>query len=319
MSTTGQQPAAIELRIDAAHEAVDWIHMVAAAAGYSGEVRVIHRADEVWPITLVLYLPDDERARGLLQRMSQDLDGMRRAGLASGHQVVVGVITKIIGSISNADRIGRFLVTADTDAAVPPSGGILLRLPQRLAFGSGLHPATQLSLSLIERLVVPGSQTLDLGCGSGILSIAMAKLGAQVLALDNDAAAVAAALENVRVNEVESQVVVAQGSLGHGAELGHWLGWDVPTGGTAVAPDGKFDLLVANILARMHLELASDYRRALRGNPCRPGLLITAGFTVDREDDVDLALQRVGFEPHDREAHNEWVALAHRLSPRETG
>ncbi len=202
---------------------------------------------------------------------------------------------------------------------VPPCAGILLRLPHRLAFGSGLHPATQLSLSLIERLVVPGVKALDLGCGSGILSIAMAKLGAHVLALDNDAGAVVAALENVRENAVESQVVVAQGSLGHGAELGHWLGWDVPTGGTAITPDGTFDLLVANILARMHLELASDYRRALRRNRDRPGLLITAGFTVDREDDVNLALQRAGFEPHDREAHNEWVALAHRLVSRETG
>jgi ribosomal protein L11 methyltransferase len=74
-----------------------------------------------------------------------------------------------------------------------------------------------------------------------------------------------------------------------------------------------FDLIATNILARVHIALADDYRRALRRTDARTGLLITAGFTSDRENEVSSALTEAGFEAVDCERFNEWVALAHRL------
>src|ERR1700712_5240509 len=92
-----------------------------------------------------------------------------------------------------------------------------------LCFGTGLHPTTQLCVGFIEQYVTPGMPVLDLGCGSGILAIAAARLGATVLALDTDTIAVTATREKVERNDVAGQVSVAEGSLGDGANLDHWL------------------------------------------------------------------------------------------------
>jgi ribosomal protein L11 methyltransferase len=74
-----------------------------------------------------------------------------------------------------------------------------------------------------------------------------------------------------------------------------------------------FDLIVTNILARVHIALADDLQRALRRTDDHKGLLITSGFTADYEDEVAMALTEAGLEAVDCERLNEWVALAHRL------
>src|SRR5437868_6610119 len=79
----------------------------------------------------------------------------------------------------------------------PQPGDIVLRLDPGMAFGTGLHPTTQLCIGFIEQYVKPDMPVLDLGCGSGVLAIAAARLGATVLALDTDPIAVTATRENV--------------------------------------------------------------------------------------------------------------------------
>ena len=75
----------------------------------------------------------------------------------------------------------------------------------------------------------------------------------------------------------------------------------------------SFDLIVANILARVHIALASDLHQALRRSDTHQGILITSGFTTAHEDEVNTALVEAGFVAVDCEHFNEWVALAHRL------
>ena len=206
-------------------------------------------------------------------------------------------------------RIGQRFVVLATDAVYQPCPDeILLRLKPSLAFGSGLHPATMLSVRLLERYVTPGMKALDLGCGSGILSVAIAKLGAQVLALDNDAIAVQATQATIQDNQVEAQVTVQCGSLGDGSSLGHWMSGTL-TQEVSTVQASDLDLIVANILGRIHITLAADYRNALRPN----GLLITAGFTTDQELEVVAALQTVGFEALKYKRSGDWIAIAHRL------
>jgi ribosomal protein L11 methyltransferase len=81
----------------------------------------------------------------------------------------------------------------------------------------------------------------------------------------------------------------------------------------AVKAIAEFDLIMANILARVHVALANDYRRALRQTHAQGGRLITAGFTTDHEAEVTAALIAAGFTIIDSEHCNEWVALAYQL------
>jgi len=212
-------------------------------------------------------------------------------------------------------RIGqRFVVlTPDAPYQSTPAHDVTIRLKKTRCFGSGLHPTTIVSLKLLERYIVPNMNVLDLGSGSGILSIAIAKLGASVLALDNDRVAVEATTDAVRLNGVERQVTVKVGSLGGGSNLGHWMGGNTIDNVPSINATTSFDLIVANILARVHIALAPDLRRALRRTDPQVGILITAGFTTTQEDEVSTALAEAGFVAVDCERCNEWVALAHRL------
>jgi ribosomal protein L11 methyltransferase len=168
---------------------------------------------------------------------------------------------------------------------------------------------------------------LDLGCGSGILAITAARLGATVLALDTDAIAVTATRENVDRNDVAGQVSVAEGSLGSGAALDHWLGWKTeipesrtknheapiqdrfsvgyPLGGSQFL---GFDLIVANIIARVLSALAADMAGALTSD----GTLIASGIIADREHEVVAAFTAAGLVPLERRQEGDWVALVYR-------
>ncbi len=115
--------------------------------------------------------------------------------------------------------------------------------------------------------------------------------------------------ESPRLNAVQQQVTVMQGSLGTGARLGHWMGWMALGEVQPIQGQAAFDLIVANILARVHIALTHDYRRALMRPGEHTGILITAGYTAERT----AALAEAGFELIDRQQAEEWVALAHRL------
>jgi ribosomal protein L11 methyltransferase len=243
------------------------------------------------------------------------LSSLHRVGLASDPEMAVVEVKPEQVTPFRPYHIGQRFVLIASDAPDPPLSNdeIRLKFGTSLAFGSGFHPATSLCLQLLERHVLPSMQALDLGAGTGILSVAMAKLGAEVLALDNDPIAVQTAQTAIQLNGVASQVTVQQGSLGQGSDLGHWMGNDLSGTVSKIQPTAAFDLIVANILARVHVALARDYQLALRRTPSSTGLLITGGFTTDQEEDVNVALNEAGFVAIDCQRSNEWVALAHQL------
>ncbi|MGH2620206.1 MAG: 50S ribosomal protein L11 methyltransferase [Anaerolineales bacterium] len=110
--------------------------------------------------------------------------------------------------------IGRRLMVIPNWSAPDPGGRLVVRLEPGMAFGTGAHPTTRHCLEFIERDLRPGDAVLDLGCGSGVLAIAAARLGAgRVLALDTDPQAVELARLNVQRNAVDGQVKVALGSF----------------------------------------------------------------------------------------------------------
>ncbi len=319
----------IELSLDTTHEAVDWVCTLLAETIDIANVHITeftepnqphlarqNVAQPHWTFTIRLYLPYNSHSRSRVDKIVNLLLPLHRTGLAT--EIQTTVVEEKPTDITDkplVHRIGnRFVVlTPDAPYQSKTADDITLRLKTTLSFGSGLHPATILSLQLIERHIVPKMNALDLGSGSGILSVAMAKLGVTVLALDNDSIAVEATQDAVRRNGVEQQVTVMEGSLGYGSNLGHWMGGDTLNNVPKIEPIQAFDLIVANIQARVHIALANDFQRALRQTPLQSGLLITAGFTVDQEDNVIAALTEAGFQVVDSERLDEWVGLTHRL------
>jgi len=191
-------------------------------------------------------------------------------------------------------RIGRRIIIRPTwrrHRAEP--GDVVLELDPGMAFGTGLHPTTRLCLAALEGSAdagrVEGATVLDVGCGSGILTIAAAKLGAaRVLAVDTDPLAVEATEANARRNGAATLVAARRGSL--------------PTG------DGPFDIVLANLIASLLVELAQSLRDELRP----VGTLLASGIFVDREGDVRDAFAAAGLDVLERTTEGDWVALEAR-------
>jgi ribosomal protein L11 methyltransferase len=310
----------IELSLDTTNEAVDWVCTLLAKAIAAQDLHISEYQEShgKWKFTIQMFLAEDARIHQRIDEIERILTPLHRTGMTSELQTFV-VDQKpnhleIERNLANSliRHIGdRFVIlSADSDYQASNSQEIILRLQNSLAFGSGLHPATILSLRLLERYVSSELHALDLGSGSGILSVAMAKLGAKVLAIDNDRIAVAATQDAVDRNQVNQQVSVSEASLGSASQLGHWMGGDSIEPVPAIIANEQFDLIVANIFARVHISLAAEFYQALRSTASHSGILITAGYTSDRSEDLTSAMSGIGFTLCDRLQMDEWIALA---------
>ncbi|MBG0789936.1 MAG: 50S ribosomal protein L11 methyltransferase [Desulfovibrionaceae bacterium] len=163
----------------------------------------------------------------------------------------------------------------------------------KMAFGTGHHPTTSLCLATIGSLsesgvIEPGRTFLDLGTGSGILGIGLAKLGLKGVCLDNDPLAIPCAVENAVANNVADSLELAVGTI-------ESLGKDV-----------RFDLVVANILSGPLIEMAPDILAHLAPG----GSLILSGILADKQSDaVASAYARLGLSAPHRYVEGEWICL----------
>lgn len=189
-------------------------------------------------------------------------------------------------------QFGQRLWVCPTNTAPPDPDAINLLLDPGLAFGTGTHPTTALCLEALAMIAVSGKRVLDYGCGSGILGIAAALLGAAgVQAIDIDHQALLATRENAQRNAVADRV-----ETGLPAEL---------------SPDQHYDVLLANILSGPLIALAPDLARRVTGN----GSLILSGILANQADEVIRHYESwFHFEP--RRQRQEWVCLlGHKIQP----
>ncbi|WP_031513247.1 50S ribosomal protein L11 methyltransferase [Desulfofalx alkaliphila] len=180
----------------------------------------------------------------------------------------------------------RFLVKPSWEEVEDGHKRIVLDLDPGMAFGCGSHATTAMCLEYLEDLIVGGEEVCDVGTGSGILAIAAAKAGASsVLAVDLDEVAVEVAKKNVQLNGVAAQVQVKRGNL-------------------LEVYRQRADLIIANIVADVIIQLAPDAYQALKGG----GHFIASGIIKDRAGEVQSVLQQTGFKVQAISNKGEWVA-----------
>ena len=252
--------------------------------------------DPARPAVVRAYLPllDQDAADRGVDEVTRALGHLQAFGL----RPIGELRTRVVAEADWADawkthfpvlRVGRRIVIQPTwREHRPDPGDVVLALDPGMAFGTGLHPTTRLCLAALES-VAEGrrlGRVLDLGCGSGILSVAAARLGAsEVLGVDLDPIAIEATLANAARNGVEGLVRARVGS--------------VPTG------EGPFDVVAANLIATLLVELGSSIVAEL----APAGTVVASGIFDDREVEVRDAFGSLGLEVTGRSTEDDWVAL----------
>ena len=181
-----------------------------------------------------------------------------------------------------------------------PEGRCPLYLNPGLTFGTGSHASTQLCLEGVEEHTVPGQPVIDLGCGSGILSIAALCLGASTaVAVDIDPKAVDVAYENAALNNIDrSRYTVRAGNVIADTALANELS------------SQKYQLVLANIVADVIIPLSARVPAML----AEDGIFLCSGIIDSRAHEVEAALKRNGLTVTRKRERNGWVALEAKLS-----
>ena len=185
-----------------------------------------------------------------------------------------------------------------TEKADVNDNDIVINIDPGTAFGTGSHETTKLCISALKQYISKDKDTsvLDAGCGSGILSIIAAKLGAsKIYGVDIDELAVKASIDNLKLNDIDDGIyTIVKGNIIGDKEFA-----DV------VAGTGKYDIVVANILADVIIPLSGVVRRFMKDD----GVFISSGIINTKEDEVRKALLDNGFEIVDVEHMGEWVSF----------
>jgi ribosomal protein L11 methyltransferase len=309
----GSEPAAawLELAVEADVEAVEAVSEIlgrVAPGGTSVEPAfelvdegLGARVDATRPAVVRAYVPARDRVAA--DAAAAEVEAALGHLQAFGLRPIGALRTRLVAEADWAAawkvhfpvlRVGEHLVIRPTwRRHRPAAGDVVLALDPGMAFGTGLHPTTRLCLAAVEaaggRGELDGARVLDVGCGSGILAIAAARLGAAaVLGLDIDPIAVEATVANARRNRLARRIDARQGSL--------------PSG------EPPFDVVLANLIASVLVTLAAGLRDELRPG----GLVLASGIFVDREAEVRAAFAAAGLTVDGRMVEGDWVALEAR-------
>lgn len=188
----------------------------------------------------------------------------------------------------------RITITPTWEAYEPvDSDEVIIELDPGMAFGTGTHPTTVLCIQAIEKVMTKHNKILDVGTGSGILSIAAARLGAeQVLAVDLDDVAVKAASINVKLNKVQDIVTVKQNNLVDNIEE-------------------PVDIMIANLLAEIVIRLADGAEQLVKPN----GYLIASGIIKTKKQEVKDVLENHHFKIIETLEMEDWIAIVAQREP----
>lgn len=279
----------IEVSVTTTPDAGEAVSHILIEAGAEGVV-------EAGPAVRVAYFPSGDDVEARLARIQSDVAALASFGLDPGP---ASVERRVVAEESWADAwkqyfrplpIGERLVVRPTWCEyTPASSELVIDLDPGMAFGTGTHPTTRLCTAALERTVRAGMRVIDIGTGSGILSIAALLLGAgTAIACDTDPLAVGVAQENAALNGVGDRIEVVQGS------------WD-----RLIESGVKGEIVVANIIASVIEELIPQADALLVAG----GRLIVSGIVAFRKPGVVSTLARHGWTLVNAEEDDQWVLL----------
>lgn len=260
-----------------------------------------------------IYLEDNEENRALIQQIK--IEVMKLKHLEMDGKLGDAPLGRLYGEASVVDdndwkdkwkenfkpiKVTEKIVVKPTWEEYEAEGdSLILEIDPGMAFGTGTHETTSLCMKLMEKYMDAhqdraNMNILDVGCGSGILSIAAALLGCEnVLGIEIDPDAVKVARENVQLNNVQDQVSVEEGDLMKG-----------------IGKDGEYraDIIVANLMHNLVMMLAPAAREHMAKN----GVFISSGILLEKKDETAKAIREAGFEIVEISEDGEWCAIVAR-------
>ncbi|MGT2930065.1 50S ribosomal protein L11 methyltransferase [Streptococcus dentasini] len=268
------------------------------SADYLGPIgkygELFPEVEQVETVKITAYYPETVNMEDIEKEVSQRLAELADFGLETGQ---VELLTQELAEEDWAENWKQYYEPAriTRDLTIVPSwtdyyaraDEKIIKLDPGMAFGTGTHPTTKMSLYALEQVLRGGETVLDVGTGSGVLSIASSLLGAkEIYAYDLDDVAVRVAQENIDLNPGTENIRVRTGDLLRGVEK-------------------RANVVVANILADILIYLTDDAYRLLEDE----GYLIMSGIITDKLDMVLEAAYSAGFFLETRMIQGEWNAL----------
>jgi ribosomal protein L11 methyltransferase len=308
-----------ELSIHTTQEAVEPISNILHEAGASGVViEDPHDLAKVWDTTfgevyqlnpndypeegviVKAYLPVTSFLGETVEEIKEAINGLLLYDIDLGHnQISISEVNEEEWATAwkkyyKPVKISEHITIIPTWEIYEPvtTDEIIIELDPGMAFGTGTHPTTVMCIQAIEKVVEPRDHVIDVGTGSGVLSIAAAALGAShIEALDLDDIAVKSASLNVKLNKQQSKISVRRNNLLDNIS------------------DEKADLIVANLLAEIIIRFDQDAARVLKPG----GKLIVSGIIKGKKQEVKQSLEKNGFIIDETLQMEDWVALiAHK-------
>ncbi len=251
-------------------------------------------------VTIKGYFPETKNADELIKLISDKISGISK-------YIEIGKVKIEYSELYEDDWANNWKAyykpfNITRDIIIKPSwedysinnDGILIEMDPGMAFGTGTHETTRMCALLLEKFIQSGDNLIDVGSGSGILSIISAKLGAEkIIALDVDEDAVNATKNNCKVNNVCHKVKVFKGTLDSFSKLEKYFNYE------------KSDVVVANIIADVIINLCEAVRLCTK----RKGLFIASGIIKDKKDSVLSKYLENGFDCEQIVEEGEWVAI----------
>ena len=256
---------------------------------------------------ITVYIPSNDQGTEMLTAIKSMLSEMR----ANDTEKLYGRLEAELTSIREEDwannwkqyfkpfKVGEKLVIKpsweDYDNA---DNRVILEIDPALSFGTGKHHTTRLCLELLEKNLNKGDNLLDMGCGSGILSIGAMLLGAgSAVGVDIEENAAATALENAEKNHISPDVYKTYyGNILSDEKLASEI-------------DRKYDIITANIVADVIIEMKDYFVRYLK----KGGILIISGIIEERMDEVIAAVESAGFSNPEPYVKEGWAAVKFTL------
>ncbi|MBR4023629.1 MAG: 50S ribosomal protein L11 methyltransferase [Ruminococcus sp.] len=253
---------------------------------------------------ITIYLPNNNQGAEMLISVNAMLKEMKAADTEN----VFGRLETDFSSIREEDwannwkqyfkplKIGNKLLIKPSweDYKADGDERIILEIDPASSFGTGQHHTTRLCLELLENSIEKGDELLDMGCGSGILSIGAMLLGAEnAVAVDIEENAVASAIENAAKNNIPEDKYIA------------YCGNVLSDNALADRIDKKYDIITANIVADVLIAMGSLFDRYLKEN----GILIISGIIEERMDEVINAVENCGFTKLEQNIKEGWAAV----------